>query len=504
MTTTTLSSKHVSRPAAALALIGLGLLLISLFVFQPAAAQREPAALKPPFKLIRDTHQQPMYGLPPLPLSAPIIMTETFGSSYVPKTQLSEVGWHEEVGNTTVGYTWARVTTGPHPDSEWQMGRNKFVSGSLTPGVDTYTNGMESLLIYGPVNMDDYNTIVMSATYWLDIQPGDYFGVAVSTDGSTFKALTAESSVDPSLSITRTAYFDLSKYSRQGIAWIAFYFTSNDDNLVDLGTFIDDVVLRGTSFFKVYLPILRLDPTPTPTLTPTPTATPQVTYLDNYTFGSGSSSGSQFLEWGGKEDYSCGSDCDVIQDVSTNGNPSGSINYSAGGFDVLVGTSPNHTIPANFELSADIMLVEGKKDARFGLIFDASSSTFYDDGGDIKMRPQYNYYKFDLNVDPDDETLVRDVRLQRSDDGGLNNLVDRTTLPAQYQRHTGEWNNIRIVRQGSNITVYVNGYAVIVNYDDGTYMGNKKYGVFLHPRAANNNANPLKIRFDNVTVTQLP
>jgi hypothetical protein len=109
-----------------------------------------------------------------------------------------------------------------------------------------------------------------------------------------------------------------------------------------------------------------------------------------------------------------------------------------------------------------------------------------------------------LNIDPDDETLIDDVRLQRWSGGAGGNLVGRTRLPAQYQRRTGQWSNIRIVRNNDKISVYVNGYPVIVNYTDGTYIGTKKYGVFLHPQAANNNSNPLKIRFDNIVVVQLP
>ncbi len=375
----------------------------------------------------------------------------------------------------------------------------------ITPGTP-YTVNQNSLLIYGPVNLSDYGAVIISATYYLDVQDGDFFGVAYSTDGTNFTAVSAENGRDPGLSTKRVSYWQLpANAARKNGVWLAFYFSSVDHPIDALGVYIDDVVIRAQKLYKVYMPVLRFEATPTPTPTATPTVTPTpVSAIDNYDFGAGSNSNSQFVEWGGSYTYSCGTDCDVTQGASTNGNPSGAINYAVGGMDVIVGTSPNHTIPTNFDLSADFMLVEGKKDARFGLVFGANSSTFYKDGDIVKMRPQYNYYKVDLNVDPNDETLVDDVRLQRWDNGTATNLVGRTPLPAQYQRSKGEWGNLRVVVKNSYITVYVNGYAAIVDrYDDTYTTSNRKYGVFLHPQAANNNTNPFKVRFDNVIVRQV-
>ncbi len=73
-----------TRRTGAAILIGLALLLVSVFVFQPASAQREPARLKPPFKLIGvDNAPLPLGGLPPIPLNAPILASETFDSTFV-------------------------------------------------------------------------------------------------------------------------------------------------------------------------------------------------------------------------------------------------------------------------------------------------------------------------------------------------------------------------------------------------------------------------------------
>ncbi len=517
-----------TRRTGAAILIGLTLLLVSVFVFQPASAQREPARLKPPFKLIGvDKVTTPLGGLPPIPLNAPVIVTETFDSTYVGRssTILNDgKPWHEVDSNgTTTSYTWGYVsglpitdTVLPITDTVWNAKTNPSGTYPIDPGTP-YTINQNSLLIYGPVDLSDYSAVIISATYYLDVQDGDFFGVAYSTDGQNFNAVSAENGRDPDLSIKHVSYWRLpADAARKTGVWLAFYFNSLDHPIDALGVYIDDVVIRAQELYKIYLPLIRRDftPTPTPTATPTitptptPTATPTVTptpqtAVDDYEFGAGSSSNPQFIEWGGPYTYSCGTDCDVTQGISTNGNPSGAINYAVGGMDVIEGTSPNHTIPTNFDLSADFMLVEGKKDGRFGLIFGASTSTFYKDGDIIKMRPQYNYYKIDLNVDPNDETLVSDVRLQRWDNGVATNLVGRTSLPAQYQRSKGQWGNLRVVVKNSYITVYVNGYAVIVDRYDANYTtSNRKYGVFMHPQAANNNANPFKVRFDNVIVRQ--
>lgn len=83
-----------ARRLTAALLSGLALLLISVFIFQPASAQREPARLKPPFKFNSIAKTQPMVGIPPLPLNAPIIISETFDANYVSNSSLAGNGWH--------------------------------------------------------------------------------------------------------------------------------------------------------------------------------------------------------------------------------------------------------------------------------------------------------------------------------------------------------------------------------------------------------------------------
>ena len=196
------SLQQPMRRVVPLAIIVVGLIVISALVIQQVSAQAS-RTLKPPFKLAtadRST-QRPADILPPL--DAPIVMSQTFDSSYQPVTNLAQLGWHELVGkDATSDYTWKYAGTVPFTDTVWAVGRNPSGSPLLNPATDTYTNGMEAVLVYGPLDMSDYSQAVFTMTYWLDTSPGDYVGVAVSTDGSNFTAANTESIADPTLATT--------------------------------------------------------------------------------------------------------------------------------------------------------------------------------------------------------------------------------------------------------------------------------------------------------------
>lgn len=499
------------RRLGAAVLIGLALIALTTLVFQPANAQRG-GELQPPFKIHFNEVSRPSRQLGPLPLTAPIITQTTFDSSFQLAYLLgSTTRWYAvNPSGSVTDYTWGRVAGEPITDSVWAMATNPPGLPPVAPG-SFYTKNMEAYLVLGPLNLSDYGQIVLSMTYRLDVKEGDVFGVAyalpenITPQGTDWNAVAGLIFSDTELSSQHTGYWSLPNVARRNNVWLAFYFSSNNDDELGRGPYIEAMALRGAPLYKVFLPLMRLDPTPTPppTPTPTPTATPASTLLYNYTFGSGLVSDPQFLTWGGKMNYTCGTGCDIIQDVSTNGNPNGSINFSQGGFNLIAGTAPNHVIPTNFELSGDFMLVEGKQDGRFGLIFGASLTTFYAEGDDVKMDPTRNYYKFDFNIDPDNETVIKSFRLQRYDNGSATNIVGGTDFPAGIVRGQGLWNTVRVVRQGGNIQIFVNGWPAL-NITDATFVGERKFGVHLHSRASNNNNNPFKIRFDNITVKQLP
>ena len=501
MTSTSQSQLRLRRLIPAVVIV-IGLLLIGAVTIQQVTAQNS-GGLKPPFKLVRTgtvTSFGP-HGPATLPLSATIIMSQTFDNTYSPTPDLNQTGWHESyVAAAASHVTWKYVGTAPLANTVWSAG-----SSLLNPATGTYTNGQQALLIYGPLDLTDYYQLVMTGTYWLDTAPGDYFGLAYSTDGTQWNELYAESSADPSLSHAHTFYASLNQIARTSGVWVALTFVSNNDNLVARGAFVRNVVLRGNSTLKNYLPFVRIDKTPTPTFTPTP---PPALY--NYTFGNGASNNPDFLTWGGKvSNVDCfttdSGGCKWGQDVITNGNPDGAMNMYQTGLDALAGASPNNTAPTDFELSADFYVVQGKSDARLGIVFDASNSAFGLDNGTPFFDPNRNLYKFDLQFNENDSTIMSYYRLQECgvDINACGNIVDKTSLPVGLVGNTGTWNTIKIQRLGNNIKVYVNG-SLLVNIDDGTYVGSKKYGLFLQTKRHNSATNPLKIRFDNVQVRSLP
>jgi hypothetical protein len=507
--TSTLQLQRRARRIVPAVVIAVGLLLISAIMFQQVAAQ-DSGTLKPPFKLNRTgpVSSFELHGPVALPLSAPIIMSQTFDSTYYPTTTLNALGWHESyIGGATSQYTWEYVGMAPLTDTVWSARRNPGGLPRLDPATDTYTKGMQALLIYGPLNLTDYTKLVMTGTYWLDTagRPlDDYLGVAFSTDGTNWEQRYAESASDPSLSQSHVFYASLDEVARKPVVWIALIFVSNDDDQVGRGAFVKDVVLRANPAYKIFLPLIRLDPTPTPTLTPTPS------FVYDYTFGSGQSTDAQFATWGGKvTDADCttadAGGCQWGQNIVTSGHPGGAMHMYQNGLNALAGASPNNLAPTDFELSADFYAIQGKSDSRLGLVFGASDNAFGRSGGTPYFDPYRNMYKFDLQFNENDNTVMSYYRLQKfvTASGGYETIVDKSILPSGLVGHTGTWNNIKIQRLGTKIKVYVNG-SQLIDVNDGTYIGSKKYGLFLQSKGLNSAGNPLRIYFDNVQVRALP
>ena len=496
-------------------IVVVGLILISALVIQQVSAQTS-RTLKPPFKLIPAAAGGPHISLPPLPANATVVISETFGDGFVANPALTGNGWHTvNFSGTLQGYSWGRVSnSGLMTDTAW-IAQERYPSSlpEILPG-QPYTTNMNAMLIYGPLDLSDYGAVVVSTTYFLDVNTGDAYGLAYSLDGTNFIAMSNEAGRDPTLSNQRTTSYNLPGAARQSTVWLAFYFNSTDHPIDALGVFLDNVVVYGVPLSKAYMPIVLNvypPPTATPTATPTPTAspTPQVNYLHNYTFGAGLNTDPQFLEWGGKVvDANCVTSdpggCTWGQDVVTSGNPDGALNMYQTGLNAYAAASPNNYAPTNFELSADFYVIQGKSDARLGLVFDTSDSAF-DWSRSNYFDPYRNQYKFDLQFNESNNTIMSYYRLQKyvTTAGAYQDIVAKSTLPGGLVGNVGTWNNITIQRVDTNIKVYVNG-ALLININDGTYIGSKKYGFFLQTKLLNSSSNPLKVRFDNVRVRTLP
>jgi hypothetical protein len=502
MTSTLQLQRRLRRIAPAIVIV-VSLVLISAVLIQQVAAQ-DSGTLKPPFKLIQSANlPKPQSGVPSLPLSAPIIMSETFGSNFNYNFVVTNTNapWHlvNASGVVDVSHTWGRVAGAPITDTLWNAGTTPLGGNPISAG-QPYTKNMQAYAIYGPIDTTNFASAFVSVTYALDTLDNDLFGVAFSTDGTNFFQMPATFGRDPSLAIRHTNYYPFPDQTRwQKHVWIALVFTSqNRDSIDALGVYVEDVVVRASPTLKVYLPSVRRD------------ATPQPTYVYSYTFGNGLNTDPQFATWGGKvvnaDCFSTDTNgCKWSQDISTSGHPDGAMTLYQTGLDAIAGASPNNTAPTDFELSADFYVIQGKSDARLGLVFDASDSAFGRASGTPFFDPNRNLYKFDLQFNESNNTVMSYYRLRKfvTASGGYVNIVDKSSLPSGLVGNTGTWNNITIQRLGNNIKVYVNG-SQLINVNDGEHVGSKKYGLFLETKRLNSEGNPLKIRFDNVRVRALP
>lgn len=517
MTSTLQLQRRVRRLVPAVVIV-LGLLLIGAVMIQQVAAQ-DRSGLKPPFRLIKPANlSKPLSGVPPLPLSAPIVMSETFDSSFVQGTRYNfnvsdtSVPWHlvNASGIVDTSYTWGRVAGAPLTDTLWNAATNPPGSLPIAAG-QPYTKNMQAYAIYGPINMADYTSAFISVTYVMDTLDGDLFGAAYSTNGTDFTWLATTSSRDPSLSNKLTHYYPIpASIMRQNQVWIALVFTSLDrDNIDALGVYVEDIVLRGNPAYKIFMPVIRREATPTPTLTPTPTATPSAVYRYFYAFTSEPNGNNpDFNRWGGDRSTSCGSGCSYDQALGLGlGNPGNTLKLWLQGINGTGGSGPRQdgislSTAVNFEYSADLYVYNGQLDASYGLVFAATSSTF-PGSGNPPFAPEYNYYTLELRMDPGVRTRVAQWQFVRIKNGTRTGVTTLANLPISVNQ--AQWHNVKVTLQGTTMSFYLNGQFVgagALDTDWGTER--RRFGLFIRTRDSNGAGGPFEFFADNIAVRDLP
>jgi hypothetical protein len=129
----------------------------------------------------------------------------------------------------------------------------------------TYTNSMTTWAIAGPFTLTqkvwDMHLQVMG---YNDMQPGDELFIGLSADGVNFTGITSTVST---LAL-QTLDWSTRAYSTSEAVWIGLRFTSGAEGLA-AGPLVDNLTLAFNYGASVYLPLVRRDPTPTPTLAPT-------------------------------------------------------------------------------------------------------------------------------------------------------------------------------------------------------------------------------------------
>lgn len=512
--TSTLQLRRRLRRIVPVSVIVVGLLLISAVVIQQVAAQ-STGKLKPPFKLTRPTNLAvPLSGVPPLPLNAPIVISETFDSNFQYNFNVNDTSkpWHlvNADGLALSGHTWGRVQGLPITDTLWNAGTYPTGGVPIAAG-EPYTKNMQAYAIYGPLNMLDYASAFISVTYAMDTLDGDLFGVAYSTDGTEFTWLAAISGRDPSLSMRRTDYYPIpTSVRRQPQVWLALVFTSQDRDDIDaLGVYVEDVVLRALPAYKVYLPIIRLDPTPTATATATPTATPQANYRYFFAFNSETGGNNpDFNRWGGDRSTSCGSNCSYKQALGTGlGNPGNALKLWLEGLNGKGGSAPRQNNASlitakNFEYSADFYVYNGQLDARYGLVFDASSGAI-PDSGNPPIDPNVNFYLLELHMNTSTRTQVAKWQIVQVENGSRHILVTGTNLVTAVNQR--QWHNLKVRQENTTISFYFNGaLAGTAAYDSAWGDARRRFGLYIDVRDTNGDNGPFEFFADNITVRDLP
>lgn len=498
------------------ALIGVWVLIIVATLGQQRASA-DPVIfdLRPPFQFVQtQSPDRPLIGLPPL--GRTVIMTETFGPGFNPIASLGggTPQWRTVVNTTdTAGYYWGRVgDSAPvtFTNSAWSAVTPISDQQALTPSVSSYPTGQDAWLIYGPIDLSRYQYATLTFQYYLDADASDTLLWGAFKDSSHVYGARVGGAHNGEW-ITGTFAFDRSRYGDNAV-YLAFAFQSQSSS--GLGAFIRNVQLNAEPFYFVYAPLVlnNYPPTPTPTATSTPTITPTPTQtpippLYGYTFDPGNN---DINLWGGEYGgYTTGygGSCWYGQGLRTNhGSPINSLYVSNSCKFAATYASPNVYAPANFEMIVDISPWRLYGEEFYGVIFNASDNTF--GSGHPTFNTNGNYYRLSLATNVGDD-LVTSILLERCQGGACTALTPGYAglqqLPANLvYGQSAYWDQIRVLRVGNNIKVFVNNVQVI-DLNDGTLTGPGKFGVHIFPLEGNVTANPpygaqMQIDFDNLRI----
>ncbi len=185
-------------------------------------------------------------------------------------------GWHVYDESSTDGgeYLWGTTsyTFTSASASVWAVGGG--AQGSLLdPITDTYPSNVDSLLVYGPLDLAEGFDARLEFEWFLDTGPGDWFSGCVVADVNSLSDGCQGTAVSGRIGTWVEGMLSLKPYMHDEV-WIVFQFTSNDDGVSGRGAFVDDVVVYVDYGYLTYLPLARRDPTPTPT--------PILSYFDDF------------------------------------------------------------------------------------------------------------------------------------------------------------------------------------------------------------------------------
>jgi hypothetical protein len=222
-----------------------------------------------------------------------------------------------------------------------------------------------------------------------------------------------------------------------------------------------------------------------------------------YTYGSGATDDPDFLIWGGARSTSCGTGCSYDQNIVSTGNPAGALTLQLDGTNGKGGAGPRQnsvslSTATHFEYSADFYVYNGQLDARYGLVFDASASTF-PDSGTPPFLPDRNFYLLELRMDTVTRTKVSKWQFLQVINGTRVALTAAADLPISINQ--GQWHNLKVIQQQTNLSFYLNGQFVGATAYDSSWGDNRRrFGLYIDVRASNGEGGPFEYFADNIEV----
>ena len=493
------------RTPRALALAGLMALVIvvtALALTQTSTVAAPPPPLRGPFRFVELPKEMSAAEASTAILPWTPFYTQTFGAGFY-----SDSHWW--ITNTTTlynppaPYMWGTVqqneyTTQPFTDTLWVMAdakqgivyeRYKLPSGAI------YTETMDTWAIYGPLDAQQYGRFQAEFDFYLDAGPGASFGWAVSADGTNFYG--------PASLSGHTGWTHSKVVLPSGPGqtdrpvYLAFFFQSDDSAPAGLGAFVDNLVISGQVWNKIYMPSVRRDLTPTPAASPTPTAEPYPV-TQSYDFGS-------LGKW-----CSTSNDNWASGIVSLGGSNAYYLAMKQSSY--LWALSPRDSSADNFRITANFSLLRmnnslslsNYRGADFGLLFTVKGNPFDPNDNCIYNGGQagsgIGFYRFIIKIKDDGSGYQ--TRLTRWENGvepeQNGNFVD---LPAGVTINRTGWNTMRIDRVGGNMKAYIND-VLVQNWDNANSGTGGWFGLFTETNG--NNASPnFESDWDNIKVYNL-
>ncbi len=225
-----------------------------------------------------------------------------------------------------------------------------------------------------------------------------------------------------------------------------------------------------------------------------------------FTFGTGALDDPDFIIWGSARSTSCGLGCTYDQNIVPAGNPGGALTLAITGTQAQGGAGPRQngvslSTATDFEYSADFYIANGQLDARYGLVFNASSSTF-PGSGDPPFAPQYNFYVLEMRLDTITRTQVAKWQIKRVVNGAVESITPAADL--LFPITQGQWHNLKVHQQGASLSVFLNGILLgSTTYDSAWGDARRRFGIYVDVRNSNGVGGPFEIFADNIAVADM-